>query len=88
MAHNPPPALHRKIRSEEGYSLVERNTSRPTLEINGLTSGYQGEGSKTIIPAWARAKITMRLVPDQNPKKIIEAAPATPADPAENYASA
>jgi acetylornithine deacetylase/succinyl-diaminopimelate desuccinylase-like protein len=42
------------------------------LEINGLTSGYQGEGSKTIVPAWARAKITTRLVPNQDPAKIIK----------------
>ena len=55
---------------EKGYTSVERRSARPTLEINGLTSGYQGEGSKTIIPAWARAKVTLRLVPNQKPEKI------------------
>jgi len=59
---------------ERGFTPTEQRTSRPTVEINGLTSGYQGEGSKTIIPAWARAKLTMRLVPNQNPVKIIAAA--------------
>lgn len=55
---------------EKGFTLSEQRSARPTLEINGLTSGYQGEGSKTIIPAWARAKVTMRLVPNQDPNKI------------------
>ncbi len=59
---------------EKGFTPVEQRSARPTLEINGLTSGYQGEGSKTIIPAWARAKVTMRLVPDQKPDRIIKLA--------------
>jgi succinyl-diaminopimelate desuccinylase len=58
---------------ERGYTTTERRTARPTLEINGLTSGYQEEGSKTIIPAWARAKLTFRLVPNQKPAKIAAA---------------
>ena len=58
---------------EAGFHSHERTTARPTFEINGLTSGYQGEGGKTIVPAWARAKITLRLVPGQRPAKIIPA---------------
>lgn len=56
---------------EAGYTPDEQRAARPTFEINGLTSGYQGEGGKTIVPSWASAKITMRLVPDQEPKKIL-----------------
>lgn len=55
---------------EPGYSLVERTTTRPTLEINGIYAGYSGEGIKTVIPARAHAKITCRLVPDQSPQTI------------------
>ena len=55
---------------ERGYTSWERRSARPTLEINGLTSGYQGEGSKTIVPAWASAKLTFRLVPDQDAARI------------------
>ena len=58
---------------EVGFSPLERATIRPTLDIHGLYSGYIGEGSKTIIPAYATAKVSMRLVPKQNPDKIWEA---------------
>ena len=61
-----------KLFGERGSTPLEQRSARPTLEINGLTSGYQGEGSKTIVPAWARAKITTRLVPDQKPDHIIK----------------
>ena len=61
-----------KLFGERGYSPVEQRSARPTFEINGLTSGYQGEGSKTIIPAWARVKITARLVPNQKPDRILK----------------
>lgn len=59
-----------RLSGEKGFTATEQRTARPTIEINGLTSGYQGEGSKTIIPSWARAKLTFRLVPDQNPEKL------------------
>ena len=55
---------------EPGYSLLERKTARPTLDINGLWGGFSGEGAKTIIPAKAGAKVSMRLVPNQVPEKI------------------
>jgi len=61
-----------KLFGERGFTPVEQRCARPTLEINGLTSGYQGDGSKTIVPAWARAKITTRLVPNQHPATIIK----------------
>jgi acetylornithine deacetylase/succinyl-diaminopimelate desuccinylase-like protein len=59
------------LSGERGYTSGEQRTARPTLEINGLTSGYQGTGSKTIIPSWARAKLTCRLVPNQKPAKVL-----------------
>lgn len=55
---------------EKGFTHHEQRSARPTFEINGLTSGYQGAGSKTIVPSWASAKITMRLVPNQKPAQI------------------
>jgi len=61
-----------KLFGERGFTALEQRSARPTFEINGLTSGYQGEGSKTIVPAWARAKITARLVPNQEPAKVIQ----------------
>ncbi|MBF5059723.1 M20/M25/M40 family metallo-hydrolase [Candidatus Neptunochlamydia vexilliferae] len=61
------------FQGEGDYSLVASNWVRPTLEINGLESGYTGEGYKTIIPAEAMVKLSCRLVPGQDPEKIIEA---------------
>jgi acetylornithine deacetylase/succinyl-diaminopimelate desuccinylase-like protein len=57
---------------EAGYTLLERISARPTCEVNGMWGGFQGEGGKTIIPAEAGAKISMRLVPDQDPERIAE----------------
>ncbi len=51
---------------EAGYTTIERRSARPTLDINGITSGYQAEGAKTVIPAKASAKVSMRLVSDQS----------------------
>ncbi|MFC4766551.1 dipeptidase [Effusibacillus consociatus] len=56
---------------EKGYSLLERTWVRPTLEINGIYGGFQGEGIKTVLPSEAHAKITCRLVPDQDPDEIV-----------------
>jgi acetylornithine deacetylase/succinyl-diaminopimelate desuccinylase-like protein len=55
---------------EAGFTSIERRWARPTCDINGLTSGYQGEGAKTVLPARASAKLSFRLVPNQDPHKI------------------
>lgn len=58
---------------EEGYSSTERRWARPTCDVNGIFGGYTGEGPKTIVPSTATAKITCRLVPDQDPHRLTEA---------------
>jgi acetylornithine deacetylase/succinyl-diaminopimelate desuccinylase-like protein len=60
------------LSGETGYSPLEQRTARPTLEINGMLSGYTGPGAKTVLPGRAMAKISCRLVPNQDPKVIAE----------------
>lgn len=55
---------------EKGYSVLERTWARPTLEVHGIRGGFVGEGAKTVIPAAATAKISMRLVPEMDPKEV------------------
>lgn len=57
---------------EEGYTTLERRGGRPTLDVNGMWAGFEGEGAKTIIPAHAHAKVSCRLVPNQDPDRIFE----------------
>jgi acetylornithine deacetylase/succinyl-diaminopimelate desuccinylase-like protein len=59
-----------KLAGESGYSTLERVWARPTFEINGLLSGFTGAGAKTVLPATAMAKVSMRLVPDQDPGRV------------------
>jgi len=60
----------KEVYGEKGYTTNERNSIRPTLDVNGIWGGYIGEGAKTVIPSKAYAKISMRLVPDQDPDEI------------------
>jgi len=57
---------------EQGYTSVERVGARPTLEVNGMVSGFTGEGAKTVLPAYAMAKLSCRLVPDQSPEEVLQ----------------
>jgi acetylornithine deacetylase/succinyl-diaminopimelate desuccinylase-like protein len=61
-----------KLFGETTYTTLERTWARPTFEVNGLLSGFTGEGAKTVLPAIAMAKVSMRLVPNQHPDKIAE----------------
>jgi len=61
-----------KLFGETSYTTLERTWARPTFEVNGLLSGFTGEGAKTVLPAVAMAKVSMRLVPNQHPDKIAE----------------
>lgn len=60
------------LAGEAGYSTLERRWARPTCDVHGLMGGYQGEGGKTIIPATAGAKVSFRLVPNQDPAQVAE----------------
>lgn len=59
-----------EVFGEEGYTTLERSWARPTCDVNGIFGGYQGAGAKTVLPSWAGAKVSMRLVPDQTPAAI------------------
>jgi len=59
-----------RLFGEEGYTTLERKWARPTFDVNGLLSGFTGEGAKTVLPSVAKAKFSMRLVPDQDPESI------------------
>jgi acetylornithine deacetylase/succinyl-diaminopimelate desuccinylase-like protein len=61
-----------ETRTEAGYTTLEGITARPTLDVNGIWGGYQGEGAKTVLPSKAGAKISMRLVPNQDPHEITD----------------
>ena len=60
-----------ELAGEEGFSLAERISVRPTIDIHGISGGFSGEGGKTVIPARAAAKFSTRLVPDQSPEEIV-----------------
>lgn len=60
----------RELEGELGYSTLERNSCRPSFDICGIWGGYTGEGAKTVLPSWAKAKVSCRLVPHQDHAKI------------------
>jgi len=60
----------RQLKGEKGYTTYEQTWARPSLDCNGILGGFTGDGAKTVLPSRAMAKVSMRLVPDQNPKKI------------------
>ena len=60
----------KELNGEKGYSTLERTWARPTLDCNGILGGFTGDGAKTVLPSKAKAKISMRLVPNQDPNKI------------------
>lgn len=59
-----------ELAGEEGFTTLERVWARPTLDVNGIVSGFTGEGAKTVLPARAMAKVSMRLVPEQDPEEV------------------
>lgn len=61
-----------ELHGEEGFTTIERVSARPTLDCNGIWGGYQGQGAKTVLPSVAGAKVSMRLVPNQDPDKVAE----------------
>jgi acetylornithine deacetylase/succinyl-diaminopimelate desuccinylase-like protein len=61
-----------RLTGEPDRLILERVWSRPTLEVHGIAGGFTGAGAKTVIPATATAKVSMRLVPDQEPEKMFE----------------
>jgi acetylornithine deacetylase/succinyl-diaminopimelate desuccinylase-like protein len=60
------------LTGEPGYTVFERTWARPTLEVHGIAGGFTAAGAKTVIPAKATAKVSMRMVPNQDPAKIVE----------------
>jgi len=60
-----------ELAGEQGYTVDEQRWARPTFDINGIFGGYQGDGSKTVIPCWAGAKLSFRLVPNQKPARVL-----------------
>ncbi|MBK5277859.1 MAG: M20/M25/M40 family metallo-hydrolase, partial [Bacteroidia bacterium] len=61
-----------EVKGEKGYTTLERTGTRPTLDVNGIWGGYTGEGAKTVLPSKASAKISMRLVPNQDSEEVMK----------------